>query len=189
MKKLTLNIFILVSALILTYCSDDKKEFKEENPLEAYLTTADFTEVYSFTNQPNQEFGLRFTPLVDGQIREVVVKLPDEQIDLRVTIWDAETKTVLRTEIIPEVLSDKETSITISRVSLKKNHEYMISFNTDNYYFHKRPDDESITYPVNAGNISITGYGYSTTTDQVYPEEFYDHFYAGDLSFVFRSVK
>jgi hypothetical protein len=36
------------------------------------------------------------------------------------------------------------------------------------------------------GTISITGYGYISGTDQVYPTSFETDYYAGDLSFVFE---
>jgi hypothetical protein len=184
-KALVLAFFI--SVLFSCGSDDDKKtpEFSKENPLQSYLTTAGFSEVSNEVNAGAYEFGITFIPKVKGQISEVVVKLPDAQTDLRVTIWDAETGTPLRTETIASAAADTQTSKTITPLALTKDHEYMITFNSDDWYNRTKPDESDTTYPITAGNISVTGYAYADGTDQVFPTEFQTDYYAGDLSFVF----
>lgn len=181
-------LFVLAASSLLS-CSDDDQTFPEENPLQEYLTEAGFTEVFSTVDDGDYEFGITFVPKEKGNITQVVVKLPDDQTDLRVTIWDAENQTVLKTITIPTVTADTEMSQSITPLTLEKDHEYMITFNSDDYYIHERPDGMDITYPITAGNISITGYGYSEGFDQVFPSGFYDDYYAGDLSFVFQQTE
>jgi hypothetical protein len=96
-------------------------------------------------------------------------------------------ETVLRTETIASVTANVEVSQSITALQLSKDQEYMITFNSNDWYEWVKPDGGDTTYPIQVGNISITGYGYIGGTDQSFPTEFETNYYAGDLSFVFKS--
>jgi hypothetical protein len=185
MRKLTPAIFIFLIVMLFS-CGDDATKTKSYS-LEDYLAKAGFTEVSSVVDGGDYEFGLTFIPDTDGEISKIVVKLPDDRADLRVTIWDAELETVLRTETIASVTADVEVSQSITVLQLSKDQEYMITFNSNDWYEWVKPDGGDTTYPFQVGNISITGYGYIGGTDQSFPTEFETDYYAGDLSFVFKS--
>jgi len=193
MRNRTIKSFTAIFlAIALFSCGkdDDKTPtYQKENPLAAYLTATGFSEVSSNVDDGDYEFGLSFIPKVDGQISEIVVKLPGAQTNLRVTIWDAATKGILRTETIAAVVAEVQISKTITALALTKNKEYMITFQTNDWYEHDHPEGTAQTYPITAGNISITGYGYNEGTTQTYPTSFQTDYYAGDLSFVFQRTK
>jgi hypothetical protein len=163
--------------------------YVKENPLQAYFIETKFAEVSSVVDEGDYEFGISFMPRYDGEISAIVVKLPAEQTNLRMTLWDAVTKTVIETDTLVTVAAETETSKPIKPLAVTKNHEYMITFNTNDWYEHVRADGSDVTYPIIAGDISITGYGYSQGIEQLYPTEFETSYYAGDLSFVFQRNK
>lgn len=193
MKKLIVNT-LLLSTLFLgnVSCSKDDNTaptatvFPEENPMQKYMTANGFTTTSNFVNSGNYEFGMRFKPTVNGTINKLYVKLPDAQTNLRVTIWDVSEGTIYRTEKIASVTADTQASKTISPLALVKNKEYMITFNTNDWYKRNKADNSATTYPITAGNISITGYGWVSGTAQTYPTNFETTYYAGDLSFAFQ---
>jgi len=176
---------VALIAFTLLSCNDDDASPKE-NPLASYLLNAGFSQVNSNIDGGNYEFGISFIPKVSGKITDVVVKLPDDATNLRVTIWDVETEEVLRTETVPSVNADEALIYPIDPLALTKDKEYMITFNSNDWYNHVHPEGADATYPVEAGNFQITGYAYIGTTNQTIPTAFQTDYYAGDLSFRFQ---
>lgn len=192
MRTLKLLIAFLATASFTIACSKDNETntvYPEENPFQLFLTNSG---INSTNNQLNAgqyyEAGLRFKPTVNGTINKIFVKLPDVQTNLRVTIWDAETQNILRTETIETVTAETETSKTITPLALVKNKEYTISFNTNDWY-QRNNTDSSIPYPVTAGNITITGFLSGMGTSQTYPPDSHPAAIAGDLSFAFQRTR
>jgi hypothetical protein len=187
MKKI-ISLFLVSSVAFFAACSDDEKpKSKDQDPLSAYLEETGFTEVSEFIDdEGSYEFGISFIPEEDGEITSVVVRLPDDQVDLRVSIWDVETETLLRTETIANVVSGVKTSKSITPLELEEDHEYMITLNANDYYYYVSPEDADATYPITVGDISITGFAYANGTTQILPINFDTDYYAGDLSFIFR---
>ena len=186
MKTNFLKATVLVAlALVFTNCSKDDDE-PQVNPLATYINEAGFNEeTTDVINSSSYEFGYSFMPTVNGKIKAIVAKIPDAHTDMRVTIWDVATETVLRTELV-NVEADVEVTKKITALSLTKDKEYMITFNSDDWYDHRRTDNSNATYPFNAGNIIITGYGYASGAAQTFPVTFPNSYYAGDVSFKFQ---
>ena len=193
MKNSLLRLLLLVitSFNIISCDNNDTEALKnvQENPLKEYLNNSGFDQVtYQFINSGYYEFGFRFIPKTDGTIKKIIVKTPDNQTNLRVTIWDVVTKIIYRTEIISSVLAATETSKTISPLSLLQDKEYMITYAADDWYYHRRSDSSDAMYPILAGNILITGYNFMNIQPQtqLYPTSTELNGYAGDISFVFQ---
>lgn len=195
MKKLIIKgSFLALLFVGIVGCSSDDSDsqlqlppvFAEENPLQKYLTNSDFNTTTNFVNSGNYEFGLRFKPKTNGTINKIFVKIPDSQTNIRVTIWNVSDGLIYRTENIAAVTADVRTTKSISPLALVKDKEYMITFNTNDWYKRHKADNSDITYPIAAGNISITGYGWISGTTQTYPTNFETNYYAGDLSFAFQ---
>lgn len=188
------NFLLPVMAILISVTGCKKKDvvktFPEENPLSAYLSAAGFTQVTTnFVNAGSYEFGIKFTPLVKGKINAIKFKIPDAATNIRVTIWDATAKTILRTETIPSATLNTETSLSISPLMLDKDKMYMITYNGNDWYKRSKTDGTVTTYPITAGHISINGYSWIGGANQTFPTTVSNDYYAGDLSFVFQQTE
>lgn len=137
----------------------------------------------------SSEFGLAFSPNVKGQINAITVKIPNVNSNLRVTIWDYTTQTVLRTETVNITSSNVTTTKTISPLALEKDKKYMITMNSTDWYKEHKADNSAATYPVTAGNIKIWEYRWVGGSAQTFPTNPDPTYYAGDLSFVFQQTE
>ncbi|UPQ77713.1 hypothetical protein M0M57_08705 [Flavobacterium azooxidireducens] len=194
MKNYIKNIGLLFIAMGLFSCSSDddtnnETTFTEENFFNGYLQATGFDEEIEIVELPNifdgSEFGLDFTPKVKGKITALKVKLPAVNPTLRITIWNKETNTILRTEIVNVATANSELSFDIPDVELIKDNQYAITMNTTDYFSRKNTADEPVNYPIVVGNIQINAFKFNFTASQTYPSETGDDFYDGDLSFDF----
>ena len=192
------NLFMLAAALglmlTLTNCKKEKKPSNnstptvaEQNPLSGYLSASGFDEdTNAVVNGGDFEFGLKFIPAVSGKMTAIIVKIPDVNTNVKVTIWDAATTDILRTELVQITSSGVDIMKTISPLNLTAGTEYMISMNSNDWYNYTKADNSFATYPVTSGDFSITGYGYSSGNEQLFPSTNSTSYYAGDLSFKFQ---
>ncbi len=181
----------MVGLLMLSSCSSDdtKNIYSEENPLMTYLYKSGFNETTTnFINAGSYEFGYKFKPKVKGKINAITFKIPDNATDVRVTIWDADTQDILRTTVIPSVTANVEVRTEIEPLNLSADKNYLIIYNGNDWYTRQKTDGSATTYPIDAGNITITGYHYNSGTAQNFPVPTSNTYYAGDLSIVFQQV-
>lgn len=161
-----------------------------ENPFEEYLALTGFEQDGIMGGAPDpMELGLKIKPAVDGLITGVVIKHPVDAPDIRVTIWDVATESILETITVPNVAAGVETTHNITPLQLEHDKEYVVSFNTNAFYTYSRPDVQNATYPINAGNISISEFVFNFGANQTYPQNSDLHVYYGDLSFNFQYAK
>ncbi len=189
MKRKNFRTIIILAICALTFsCKKEKVENSEVNPMEAYLTATKFNEnkieIKSFNS--TYEFGLSFKPLVNGKITALVVKVPDVNSSLRLTIWDKATATILKTETINYNIASKEVVVSIEAINVVEGTEYMVTVNNNSNYSYKRNDDSDVTYPIIVGNLSITGFARITGAIQTLPNVYKTNFYSGDISFKFK---
>ena len=158
-----------------------------QDPLAGYLAASGFNQVTtSLINQSEIETGYSFTPLVNGKITALVVKIPDINSNLRVTIWDKATGSIIHTEFLNITTANTEFSKTITTIELIKDKEYVISMYTNDYYFHKRTDNLDATYPFIIGDLKITSYNFGGGTQQIIPVTGLQYVYRGLCSFKFQ---
>lgn len=200
MKTLKTILAITVLSLFSISCSkdDDSKPVKpepvvyaEEDPLIAYLAGSGFDQkMDEFKNANSSEYGFSFKPTVNGRINSLVVKMPDVNTALKVTIWDAAAKTVIRTETISVPAANVSVEKQITPITLTKDKEYYITRNSNDYYRRYRANGSAAVYPIIAGNITITGYAYISTAEGVvtFPTNLLNTDYAGDTSFRFQRI-
>lgn len=196
MKTLNIIIAITIFSLFSISCSKDDESnpiiYPEENPLDAYLAGSGFNQrTDEIVNINYSEYGFSFKPTVNGKINSLIVRMPDANPALKVTIWDAETKTAIRTETIPIPGANGTAEKIINPIALKKGKEYYITRNSNDYYKRSRNDGSATTYPIVAGNITITGYAYIGTAEGVstFPTNLLNTDYAGDTSFKFQQTE
>ena len=94
--------------------------------------------------------------------------------------------TVLRTESIDMATAGVEVTKVITALSLVKDKEYFITFNSNDWYDHRKTDNSAVTYPFTVGDVKITGYSYANGAAQTIPNLPQTTYYAGDVSFKFQ---
>ena len=196
-KKKVLTMTLLAAlAIPMTSCSNDDNNVTQppvnqnpiQDPLRGYLYAADFTKAVPVKNSGIYEFGIVFTPTVNGKIKAITAIIPDVHPGMKVTLWDYAAKTVIRTETIDVTTANVEAIKTIEDLPLVKDKEYMFTFNSDDWYNHTKQDGSATTYPLTVGDIKITNYGYitSSATETIFPTNMRNTYYAGDISFKFQ---
>lgn len=197
MKTLKTLFTLLAVALLTISCSsdDDKPEaikYNEENPLDAYMAGSGFSQkAVDVKNSGIYEYGFSFKPTVTGKIKSLIVKIPDVNSALRITIWDAATKTVIKSETINVPTANVTVEKTITPIALTKDKEYFFTVNSDDWINRTKTDGSAATYPIVAGNITITGYAYisSTAAETIFPTNARNTYYAGDMTFKFQQTE
>lgn len=199
MKTLKTILALLLLALLTISCSGDDDNnnkvpvtYVAENPLDSYLTTSGFNQkAVDVKNEGFYEFGFSFKPTVTGKITSVFAKMPDTNTALRITLWDASTKTVIHSEKMFVSVANMAFEKTIVPIQVTKDKEYFLSVYSDDWISRTKTDGSSTTYPIVAGNIIITGYAYSlsSATEPVYPSTKRYDYYAGDFSFLFKQTE
>ncbi len=184
-KFLIVPIFIL----LFTSCSNDDDGFSKEDFLAGYLSETGFNEeTVELTDQSNNEFGVEFSPMVNGNITELIVTLPVINNNLRVTLWNKSDMSILHTEMV-DVSIAGETMIFNVDIELNQGQEYAITMNSDDWYDRYRTVYGDAIYPVTVGNIEILTYIYEQTAAQIYPTNEDSAYYSGDLSFNFQRTE
>lgn len=188
---------LMIGLIVMSSCSKERDEpapkvYPEENPLTLYLKNSGFDQKSTnFINSGNYEFGYNFQPKEKGKINAVTFRIPENATNTRVSIWNAASKTPLRTIVIPNVVANTEIRQIIEPLEISTDTEYLVSYNGRSWYKRQKTDGSIATYPVAAGNILITGFrwGASTLTDQKYPATASKDYYGGDLSIVFQQTE
>ena len=196
MKNLKNILSLLAIAIFTISCSSDDDKpgvtFTEENPLDLYLAGTGFNQkAVEVKNSGIYEYGFSFKPTVTGKINALIVKLPDVNPSVRITIWDATTKTVIKSETLNVTTANVTVEKAITPIALQKDKEYFFTINSDDWINRTKTDGSAATYPIVAGNITITGYAYiaSTAEETVFPTNARNTYYAGDMTFKFQQTE
>lgn len=198
MKTFKTFFAVLTLVILEISCSSDDQAkpitYEEENPLDVYMSLSGFNQKTRIVKDASvfSEAGFKFKPAVTGKINSFIVKIPDTNSGLRVTLWDAETKTILRSETINVQTENVSVEKTIVPIALIKDHEYIISLLSGDWFSREKAEGLAATnYPIVAGNITITGFGHISTkgTEYLFPATFRDTFYFGDATFKFQQTE
>lgn len=188
------NLILLFIAVFFFSCSKSDsvtKSYFEQNPLQGYLSISRFEERKDayLGSYPTRESGFSFIPNVNGKINAIIAALPYDYPDLRVTVWDKASSTVLRTEIINVTTPGTNIVKQIEPINLQKDKEYVLSYNVKNWYRHEKQLSGDATYPIVVNDIKITGFYYSVTTAQLIPSTIVNKYYDGDCTFNFLQTE
>lgn len=157
--------------------------FPRRNFLNAYLAATNFNEAnVSFINSGSYEFGLEFSSIVKGSMSSLRVQLPEANPSLRVTIWDKDAGTIIKTEIVNVAIANTVYNVDIPLV---KDKVYAVSMNSNDWFDCKKTDETVATYPITAGSIKVINYLWLSGVSQTYLTIVATDYYAGDLSFNF----
>lgn len=195
-------LLFIIGILLIVSCSKSEPEpvkpvaikspitYFEETFYNLYLSKTGFDQTAVNTiDLANNELGLEFTPIVNGKMTKIFVKLPVVNNNLRVTVWDKAAGTKLTTETV--IVDRAEVRITkdIDDLTLVKDRVYAITMNTNDWINRKRTDGGAATYPITIGNLKINGYKYTPGTTAVYPTTVNNTVYSGDIYFNFLQTE
>ena len=192
MKNVLKKVVILSCIFFAFSCSkdeEDKKIFEVENFLTGYLTVSGYSIITTLLGNQASELGIFFVPLVDGKITSIEVKLPIANPQLRVTLWDKNQASILKTMIVNVAQEGMLSTIPIEPIILEKNKEYVLSINTTNWYVHRLPNGSEAQYPITVKNIKITAYKFTDGTVQNLPTTINSNVYEGDCNFNFQQTE
>jgi hypothetical protein len=198
MKTLKTIFSLFLLAVLAVSCSSDNDngpepiKYAEENPLDAYMAGSGFSQkAVDVKNSGIYEYGFSFKPTVTGKINALVIKIPDVNPTLRITVWDAATKMVIKSEVINVTTANVTVEKAITPIVLTKDKEYFFTVNSDDWINRTKTDGSAATYPIVAGNITITGYAFisSTAAETLFPTNIRTTYYAGDMSFKFQQTE
>jgi hypothetical protein len=188
-KKYTKIALLLCAPIAMTNCGEGTEVFPEIDPLAGFLDMSGFAEqTDTIFNMDDFEIGISFIPEVSGQINAVVAQLPLPNPALRVTIWDVDTETVIKTVTVNVPTANTPFTVEISPLVLEKNKEYLVSMNSNDWYRRRRVDGTPVTYPIAVGDFLITNYVWNAGTEQTFPEETAMAYYGGDISFLYQEI-
>lgn len=196
MKTLKIILTLLILSFTAISCSSDDNPsdskpvtYVEEDPWTKYTEqTIGKTTAENIIDSFDFEIGLVFTPTIDGKIKALVVQLPIANPNLRVTIWDYDSKNILRTEMVNVRTSNIVETKPIAELAIVKNKKYLITMNTNDFYYYKFKG-ETIHFPITAGNIRIEGLSTKQETLQSFPDYVESYLKIGVISFIFQHIE
>jgi hypothetical protein len=122
------------------------------------------------TGTGTYEYGVSFKVKKNGTISQLGCKMPDSST-YRVALWDSASKKVLS----EKSFISKAATLTfqsISPVTLKKDTTYLVTILSQNtpWYYFTRTNSSKIPYPLNKGNVNVTGYYWTSSTAGAAPK-------------------
>jgi hypothetical protein len=177
----------IIPSTIETISSPTKTVFKEEDPIVEYLSITGYNQFELPCGNINDSFeiGFIFYPLKNGSINALTVRTIDAKTNVVITIWDATSKTKIRTEDVLVSTANTVISKNISALSLVKNKKYAITVYTNSYYIRHAAEWAQPNYPMTCGNIKIIAAIMGGANSNQYPETSTSNFQNGDCSFKF----
>ena len=150
-----------------------------------------YEETYTYINELGgiAQVGMSFTPLVKGKINAIVVKIPSVNNNLKVAIWDKQTRAKLRVEYLNVTSANSFITKEITPLELTKDKEYVITMFSDDYYARNRTDNAVGEFPVISGNIKMTKSVSGEGETELFPLGGSSNQYFGDCSFNFQRTE
>lgn len=192
MKKIV--CFLVVMSFTVLSCS------KEETPTVTPTVPVNYSEensYYSFLSKviPNatidnvvlgiyMELGYEFSPITNGIITSVEIRIPGARGNTSIHIWDSETRNLLHTEVINVQTGGVIYKKNIAGVPLRANKKYIISMASDSWYRYVKSEGSKIPRPYTAGNI-VVGKDANATADSFPTTYSGDRYHDGGVCFNF----
>ncbi len=153
-----------VSCFIFFSCEKDENKV-EEKPI---LTLLNQQSIVIDTSIASVEwiYGFKFTTIADGKIRGLGMKLP-KQGSYKAKLWNLDSGTLLKEEIITVNVAHAEVFNTISEISVQKNTNLGVSIEADSFYKIRKSNNSDFTFPIESGNIRILSYHESKVSENV----------------------
>lgn len=178
---------IIIAQITFSSCSkNDDTDFEVETmsqyPLKSLIEDGHLQVTYEKVDDAIYELGYRFKSFKNGKITALGIRVRNYGV-YRVTLWDLDTEEILATKHITSssgLLSFED----IPHVNINSGTNYYVAINTKDYYqFYSHQEG---LFPVESGDILITGASSSQETSQILPFGFSEQFYLGivDVKFI-----
>ena len=157
--KFRFLVCALFALALITSCKKDDNPKIEESPFFLFFDqpaiAIDTTPVAANT----WEYGFIFTPLADGKITKLGLKLPVTG-EFTVKLWDlsGSLPVVLRDQKITSAAIHSPAFVEISPVSVSQNTQLGVSILANSFYRLQKNDASDFAFPVVAGNLKIVSF-------------------------------
>lgn len=185
-QKIILKLIIILITFSSCSKSDDDTTIIvdiPEYPMKSLIESGHMQVTYEKVNEPETfELGYKFKTFNNGKITALGIRVPSNGL-YRVTLWNLDTEEILSTKHITSssgLLSFED----IEHVDIDSGTNYYVSINTNDYYQFSSPDEG--LFPVESGDVLITGASSTLGTDQMLPFIFSEQLYIGivDIKFI-----
>lgn len=174
MKKLT-NVLLAACLLLAGSCKNKEKTNPAERNITSYIYENDQLTV-AFRSIGPWELGLRFSLDKPGKITELGSRMPDPG-EYRVSIWDVETKSLLRQKKVEQTAPDQLEMAAIVPLEVTPEKFYVISISSAGNageakrYHYARSNGASANFlPATQGSVTLVSSLYMSTSESKYPE-------------------
>ncbi|GAA3641841.1 DUF4082 domain-containing protein [Flavivirga jejuensis] len=186
-QKIILGLLIIGSCFSSCSKNDDDVEIIEsipEYPMKSLIESGHMQVNYQKVDGPSTfEIGYKFKSFKNGTITALGIRVPNNGV-YRVTLWHIETEEILVTTDITSssgLLSFED----IAPVAINSGTAYFVSVNTNDYYQFTNSGND--LFPVEIGNMLISGYGSNFGTSQTLPATFSETSYLGMVDIKFTA--
>lgn len=189
-------ILCIISLCSFVSCKKDKenrpREYNAEKPMETFLGNADLT-ISSVVGVPPMEKGYEFVPKVKGELKKLYIKnYGSYSVSARITLWDVASKAIIMQHKYNALEPHKDHEFEIPVVTLEKDKKYILSNDMGNVINYSRPDGQNIPYPIDCGNIIVTGFYTKmfsgANPPAIFPDTELNIRFYGDYGFVFQQI-
>lgn len=173
--------------MCFTSCSKDDEEVivnePAQYPMKTLIESGHMNVTYEKVDWVNTfELGFKFKSFKNGNITALGVRVPNNK-SYRVTLWNLDNEEVLVTSYV-QATSGLISFQDIQPIAINSGVSYFVSVNTNDYYQFSNGGND--LFPVESGDVLITGYGSYFGTSQMLPPTFSNTAYLGmvDIKFV-----
>jgi hypothetical protein len=173
MKKLLIP-FLFVGLLLNACKKDDTVAVKpSETPVSTLVSETDW-KLTAYTSG-KFELGYVFSSTVAGKVTQLGAQMNEPGV-YTVSVWDGDTKALLRQKSVEQTSPSKFSTATIDPLPIVKDKKYVVSINnviggvSKGYNgLAKTPASSTSIFPISRGSIVIQKSVYSASATTVYP--------------------
>lgn len=175
MKTIMLCGLLLASLMSLNGCQKSENEVKPaETPITSFVTSETALKANTVTSGP-WELGITFSPSVAGKITQVGSRMFDPG-NYRVTLWDNDTKQILRQKTIAQTAPNALTMVDIEPLPVAVSKKLTLSINSQSDGVNKKvvllyKEGQPDFMPFAKGNILFYNTSYRQTATALFPEQ------------------
>jgi len=157
-----LTLSSLLCFTFLLFCCKKDSEAEKESPFFEFFKESSIIIDTVEQAVDSWEYGFTFTPLKDGKITQLGIKLPATG-NFTATLWDLSgpTPAPLRSKTVQSATPHQNAFIDIPEIAVQKGVQYGLTVLADAFYRLTKSDNSQFIFPKTVGNISIESFNES----------------------------